>query len=158
MRAVAGTPAGAPTGAPTLGDVVARDRWAGLRGPLATAAAIAVAALALHLRDPHQHGSWGLCPFKALTGWDCPACGGLRAVNDLGNGQFLNAAHSNLLFVVSLPLIGLLWVLWARRGWRGVPGRAHPRATRVAVTAGVVVMVVFTVFRNTPWGASLHVA
>jgi hypothetical protein len=143
-----------------------QGRWSGLRGPLVTAAAVAAATVALHLRDPHRHGSWGLCPFKALTGWDCPACGGLRAVNDLGNGQFVSAAHSNLLFVLSVPVIVLLWFLWARRGWRGAlrsaprsaPRSLHPRTMRLAVAAGAVVMVAFTVLRNTPWGASLHAA
>ena len=124
-----------------------------LRGPLGTAAAIGTAVLALHLRDPHQHASWGLCPFKALTGWDCPACGGLRAVNDLGNGQLLDAAHSNLLFVASLPLVLGLWLVWARRSWTGGDGPRLPSAAvRPLVLAATAITLIFTVYRNTPWG------
>ena len=35
----------------------------------------------------------------AAVGIWCPACGGLRAVNDLTNGDVLGAASSNLVFV-----------------------------------------------------------
>src|SRR5690242_19407176 len=34
--------------------------------PVVTIATLSLATLALHYRDPHQHGSWGLCPFNAL--------------------------------------------------------------------------------------------
>jgi hypothetical protein len=130
-----------------------------LRGPLLTAAGLGTAALALVVRDPHRHGSWGLCPFKAITGWDCPGCGGLRAVNDLGHGQLLDAAHSNLLFVASLPLLLGLWVLAVQRGWTGrAPHRLAPRTTRALVAAGTVLALAFTVYRNTPWGSAWFVA
>ena len=130
-----------------------------LRGPVGTAAAVGVAALALHVRDPHQQGSWGLCPFKAITGWDCPACGGLRAVNDLGHGQLVEAAHSNLFFVASLPLVVGLWLLWLRRGWTGDDSRVLPAAVvRPLTIAAAGVLLAFTIYRNTPWGAAWHVA
>jgi hypothetical protein len=129
-----------------------------LRGPVGTAAAIGVAALALHVRDPHQQGSWGLCPFKAITGWDCPLCGGLRAVNDLGHGRLADAAHSNLLFVASLPLILGLWTLWVRRSWTGDGPRVQPATLRPLVVAYVVLGLAFAVFRNTPWGSSWYAA
>ena len=137
-----------------------RARRVGLRrlgGPVATAAAIGAATVALHLRDPHQHGSWGLCPLRALTGWDCPACGGLRAVNDLGNGRLLDAAHSNLLFVASIPLLVALWALWLRRCWTGGPRRRlSPRTARVLGVGGTALALAFTVYRNTPWGSGWY--
>jgi hypothetical protein len=129
-----------------------------LRRPLGTAAAIGAATLALHLRDPHQRGSWGLCPFKALTGWDCPACGGLRAVNDLGHGQLTEAAHSNLLFVASIPLLLGLWALWVRRSWTDGSPRVPSATIRPLVVAYGVLALVFTVVRNTPWGSDWYVA
>lgn len=135
-----------------------RARARRLGGPLATAAAVGMAALALHVRDPHQRGSWGLCPFKAITGWDCPGCGGLRAVNDLGHGQLAEAAHSNLLFVASLPVVLTLWALWVRRGWTGAPSRGRVPFARPLLVGYAVLLVAFTVFRNTPWGSAWHVA
>ena len=44
-------------------------------GPLLTGGLVGGATIALHFRDPHESGSWGYCPFNALTGLYCP---GLR--------------------------------------------------------------------------------
>lgn len=134
-----------------------------VRAPLLVAGGVAAATLALWLRDPHQHASWGLCPFKLLTGWDCPACGGLRAVNDLTHGQVLAAWHSNALFVSALPVLVSAWAWWFLRsvhGSRPDAGRRRPGAgvqTALAV-AGFAVILVFTIWRNTPWGTAFHVA
>ena len=130
-----------------------------LRGPLAVAGVVGAATLALQLRDPHRHASWGLCPFKALTGWDCPLCGGLRAVNDLGHGQIIEAAHSNLLFVgLLLPLGVALWAGALRRAWTGQGEPLSPRAIqRLTVALGVVALL-FAVYRNTPWGSAWYAA
>jgi len=131
-----------------------RSRLRRLRGPLGAAGAVGVAALALHVRDPHQRNSWGFCPFKALTGWDCPACGGLRAVNDLGHGQLAEAAHSNLLFVASIPLLVAVWALWMRRSWTGRSWRPPAGMVPPLAIAGAVLMIAFTIYRNTPWGSA----
>ena len=42
--------------------------------PALTIGGLGLATLALHLRDPHAHGSWGLCPSAAI-GIYCPGCG-----------------------------------------------------------------------------------
>lgn len=116
---------------------------------------MAAAALALHLRDPHSQ-SWGLCPFLELTGLYCPGCGGLRAVNDLTNLDVVSAASSNLLFVVTLPVVIGLWLVWLVRAWRGDPARvdgAGARASRRGLQLGWVALAlagVFLVVRNLP--------
>ncbi len=128
-----------------------------MSGPLVVAGIVVAGTVALHLRDPHQSGSWGYCPWKLLTGLDCPGCGTLRAVNDLTNGHVVAAASSNLLFVVMVPVMIVMWVAWARRSWRGAPRPSRSASTTTAVwAAAVVVAVVFTVVRNTPWGSWLH--
>ncbi len=70
-----------------------------------------------------------------MLGISCPGCGGLRAVNDLTNLQLVDAASSNLLFVLALPVILFALVRWVTDQWRGT--------TRVAdvnwlATTGVV--------------------
>jgi hypothetical protein len=127
-----------------------------LRAPLGAAGAIGAAALALQARDPHRHGSWGLCPFKAITGWDCPLCGGLRSVNDLGQGHVVQAAHSNLALVASLPLLAALWGLWLYAGATGSRVRLPARAVRPLLVGVGVLVLAFTVYRNTPWGSAWH--
>jgi hypothetical protein len=105
--------------------------------------------VALHVRDPHDSGSWGYCPSAAL-GVFCPGCGGLRAVNDLTRGQLGAAASSNLLFVVLLPVVLAGLGLWFVDSWRGTRHRVPARAVRPLVVVAVVVAVAFTVLRNLP--------
>jgi hypothetical protein len=121
---------------------------------LLAAGAIAAATLALHVRDPHQTGSWGICPLYAATGIYCPGCGGLRAVNDLSNGDVFGAASSNLLFVASIPLLVFFWVRWFRAGWAG-RSTGDVGNPYLFTTVLVVVMAVFTVARNLPFGSWL---
>lgn len=120
-----------------------------LLGPVLTGAGTVAAAVALHVRDPHQQGSWGICPTKLVTGLDCPGCGGLRAVNDLTHADLVGAASSNLLLVALVPVLVLAWLWWVRRAVRGErwrPGRWTP----VWTVALAVVTVVFAVVRNLP--------
>ncbi|HEX5090371.1 MAG TPA: DUF2752 domain-containing protein [Nocardioides sp.] len=122
---------------------------------MATIGGLALATLALHLRDPHQDGSWGFCPLHASTGLYCPGCGGLRAVNDLTNGEVGAALSSNLLVTLGIPVAVVLLAVWGLDRWTGhsrLPvGR---RWTQVAV-ALVGLFAVFTVVRNLPFGAWL---
>ncbi|MFT4299849.1 MAG: DUF2752 domain-containing protein [Aeromicrobium sp.] len=126
-----------------------------VRGPLLIGAAGASAMLALHLRDPHTSGSWGVCPFLLLTGQPCPGCGGLRAMNDLTHGDISGALGSNAMAVAFVVFMGVAWVVWIARRWRGenVPWVRLPKAWLIVIGAAVIV---FAVFRWTPWGAALR--
>jgi Protein of unknown function (DUF2752) len=139
---------------------VAPTRFDRLRSPLVTAAVVGGLTLALHFRDPHSSGSWGACPWFALTGMYCPGCGGLRAVNDLTNGDLLGAASSNLVFVAMIPVVVIWWLAWTGRAWSGPKaGQATstPRTRRPGAWIAVftVVMIVFAVLRNLPAGSWL---
>jgi hypothetical protein len=118
--------------------------------PLVLAGGLLAASVALHLRDPHDPGSWGVCPLRALTGLACPGCGGLRAVNDLTNGDVVAAASSNLLFVASLPLLAWLWLRSVAHRWQGAVRPWPPAAVRAAATGAVVLVALFGVLRNLP--------
>jgi hypothetical protein len=126
-----------------------------LLGPAATIGALSLATLALHQRDPHQHGSWGLCPFNAMTGLYCPGCGGLRAVNDLTHGHVGAAFSSNLVVTALIPVATVLLVVWAADRWRGRTRPVPWQRLRPIVVALVTVLVAFTVARNTGTGAWL---
>lgn len=134
------------------GPQVAPSRRDRMRAPVLTIGGLAAATLALRLRDPHQQGSWGVCPLAAM-GVYCPGCGGLRAVNDLTHGQVLAAASSNLLLVVAMPFLVLLLGAWAWGRWRGVRRVVPaPRSSTPWIVAGVLG---FTVLRNLPVGSWL---
>nr|WP_302477641.1 DUF2752 domain-containing protein [Aeromicrobium stalagmiti] len=90
----------------------------------------------------------------AVTGLPCPGCGGLRAVNDLTRGDVVGALSSNALAVGLVVVLVVSWLLWVVR-------RAQGRRDRMIVVGGrtgaavIVVMLLFGVFRLTPWGSWL---
>lgn len=132
-------------------------RAALLRAPLLTGTAGAATAVALHLRDPHTSGSWGYCPFLRLTGLPCPGCGGLRAVNDLTNGDIADALASNAMAVVLVAGAGVFWLLWfsLRLQGRDGPVVSARWATVLSVAFGAGFLL-FGAYRMTPWGAWLR--
>jgi hypothetical protein len=138
--------------APSAG---ATTRLGRMLAPTATLSGLALATLALHLRDPHETGTWGLCPSAAVLGIYCPGCGGLRAVNDLTNGDLAAAASSNLVLVAVLPFALVALVVWAVDRWRGKTRHPSWQVLRPGVLAFIGVLVVFTVLRNLTVGAWL---
>lgn len=105
-------------------------------------AALGMGGLAyVGLVDPHRAGSpFPPCPFRLLTGWYCPGCGGLRMTHDLLHADLAAAAVDNLFLLVGLPLLAL-WFLW-RRQW------GRPPVTAAVVVIIAVATVGWTVVRN----------
>ncbi len=130
-------------------------RWRRIRGPVLLAGGLLVASVALHVRDPHQGGSWGLCPWLVLTGTYCPGCGGLRAVNDLTRGELGAAASSNLLLVGAVPLVAFSWGRWLLDRWRDTQRPVSSRRALVLSAGFLLLALTFAVARNTTWGAWL---
>ncbi len=99
-----------------------------LLGPLVIgASALAVVGM-LAVVDPSEPGHYPLCPFKALTGLDCPGCGTLRGIHDLSTGNLTGALDHNVLAVLAVPLLVWAWLGWARRSYQGLARPApHPR-------------------------------
>ncbi len=151
-----------------------------LVAPLAVGAAAVAGFVYVGAVDPNQPGHYPLCPTQALTGLDCPGCGGLRCVHSLARGDLVGALdHNALAVLVLLPLAVVAWAVWVRREWRGPERSEEPAGeaaggasvatvaalaapARVASTTGVwalvALMTVFTVARNVdavPWLAWL---
>lgn len=120
-------------------------------------AGVALAALAVvafvAVVDPNESGHYPTCPFLALTGHWCPGCGSLRAIHSLAHGDLLGAAGRNVLTVAAVPLLASIWLRWARRSWTGAPRRAPAPAALIWLMW--LVIVVFWLVRNLPFGAAL---
>jgi len=108
------------------------DRFGPGLVPLSLVVALAVA---VSVWDPHQSGSWAVCPTRALLGVDCPGCGSLRGLHDLVHGNVAESIGHNALLIP-----GILFLVYAvfRR-----PG------SRWAVAWGIA-FAVFTIARNLP--------
>jgi len=106
--------------------------------------ALAVGALTyIGLVDPHQPGAlFPACPFKLLTGWNCPACGGLRMTHDLLHGNLSAAVVDNVFLLIGLPLLAVWSVLRRRRGQR-----VFTPAALIVITISAIA---WTVLRNLP--------
>jgi hypothetical protein len=133
---------------------VERNRSRLLRDPLLVGIAGASAATLLHVRDPHGSGSYGFCPFLEVTGRPCPGCGGLRAVNDLTQGDLTGAIGSNVLAVALVAMLAVAWAVWLVRRARGNDGPLLGVSDR-SLAVLLVAALVFGVVRNTQWGAGL---
>ena len=110
------------------------------------AAGAGCAALAVvGLVDPSRHTLAPPCPLQALTGLDCPLCGATRATHALLNGQLATALDFNALYVLALPVLGVVMLLWLVRG--RVPERLRSGAFLWSVVA---VAIAFAIARNLP--------
>jgi Protein of unknown function (DUF2752) len=95
------------------------------------------------LVDPHRPDSvYPLCPFKLLTGWNCPLCGGLRMVHDLLHGALAASINDNIFALVGIPLLAG-WIMLRRRQGRSV----LPVPAAVTIT---ILVIAWTVLRNLP--------
>ncbi len=73
------------------------------------------------------------CPFRAVTGWECPLCGGTRLGAALLHGDVAAAFAFNPVVFVSLVLgvvVGALWVIEALGGPRVRPPASWSSAAR----------------------------
>jgi Protein of unknown function (DUF2752) len=141
-------------GTATEPSAVAPARRQRIVPPALVIGGLAAASLALHLRDPHDSGTWGYCPSAAMGFW-CPGCGGLRAVNDLTNGDVAAAASSNLLLVAVLPVAVFLLGRWFVDRWVGREREPNARLITIGTVVLCVLGVVFAVVRNLPAGSWL---
>lgn len=58
--------------------------------------------------DPMRYKMMLPCPFKLLTGLQCPACGMQRALYAVLHGHWREAIEYNYFFIFSVPYAGLL--------------------------------------------------
>lgn len=116
---------------------------------LAAAAIVPIAAAAFAIYyyfDPARARWMPRCPFRWLTGWQCPACGNQRALHALLHMRWADAWAANPFLLLSLPYIATLVAAALLRHRR--PGFysavAHPRV----VMAYVVLICLWWVVRN----------
>ena len=118
-------------------------RRRGLYGAAASGALLAGALGYVGLVDPHSTSSvYPQCPFKMLTGWNCPFCGGLRLAHDLLHGDLASSFNDNIFLLVGIPVLVGWIVLRHRLGRSALPVPA--------VVTIVVAAFVWTVLRNLP--------
>ena len=96
----------------------ARSRGRELAGPLATFAVVGISWVAVAALRPGDSGPTP-CPWRTITGLDCPFCGSTRAAVALAGGDVVTALDHNAFFVLAvLPMALVAWGLWLISAWR----------------------------------------
>jgi hypothetical protein len=108
-----------------------------------TGALLAAALTYVGLVDPHNPDSFfPVCPFRLLTGWNCPGCGTLRMIHDVLHGDLAAAIADNVLVLVGIPLLA---------GWALLRHRRGNSPLTIPATAAIVsTLLAWTVVRNLP--------
>lgn len=88
------------------------------------------------------------CPFKAITGLDCPGCGSQRAVHNLLHGNLKAAFADNALFVIALPyaFVGILFEYFSLK-------YKYPKTRKIlfgktAIYTIAAIIILFFILRN----------
>ncbi|MEJ5237486.1 DUF2752 domain-containing protein [Limisphaera sp. VF-2] len=96
--------------------------------------------------DPARSALYPPCRFHAVTGWQCPGCGGLRAVHALLHGRIAESWQFNplpILLALAGPVMLAAWWRWRRRH----PGQAWTLSPLWA-WAGLGGLLLFGILRN----------
>ena len=90
------------------------------------------------------------CPFRLVTGMQCPGCGSTRAFYQLLHLDPVAAFKLNPLMVLTLPFIIYGLVGFTRSALTGRPQR-RLFIPPVYLWAWLALLIFFWIFRNTPW-------
>ena len=107
-----------------------------------TKAAVAVLVLSCvaayyYMVDPSGAGFTFKCPFRLMTGYDCPGCGIQRALHALLHGRVAEAWHYNAFAFFAIP-VALLYIAAEASGSRRLNAVLQHPVPVIAVFLGVV--------------------
>jgi len=90
------------------------------------------------------------CPFRLVTGMQCPGCGSTRAFYQLLHLHPIAAFKFNPLMILTLPFIVYGFLGFTRSALTGRPQR-RLFIPPIYLWAWLFLLIFFWVFRNTPW-------
>ncbi|MBZ5493732.1 MAG: DUF2752 domain-containing protein [Acidobacteriia bacterium] len=101
----------------------------------------------LYTFPPTEHSFYPRCLFYALTGLQCPGCGGTRALYHLLHFDFSGAIRYNALVTVLIPMVLTWFIFW----YTSVIFRGHAPDLRISRPIAVclyLIVLFFAVARN----------
>ena len=98
--------------------------------------------------QPGRSGIFPACPFRTLTGLNCPGCGATRGLHQLLHGHFIAAFELNPLMFLLLPMLGYALIAYTRSAITGHPMPQFSLAPKYGWLLTVLILG-FWVVRNT---------
>jgi len=129
---------------------VAGDRSRQLAIALLVWLGIAAGSVLLFFFNPSTAGFFPLCPFRALTGLQCPGCGSTRACYQLIHLHPIAAFKLNPLMMLTLPFVVYGFLGFTRSAITGQPQR-RILIPSIYLWGWLGLLIFFWIFRNTPW-------
>jgi len=93
---------------------------------------------------------FGGCVFKAVTGFDCPGCGGTRALWYLVHANVPEAARHHAIALFAAPFLAYLYLAWAAQRLFKIQ-LPRLRITPGMFTGFLLVWGAYWILRNLPW-------
>ena len=115
-----------------------------------TAVAMVGAVLLYRNFDPGISYFAPKCPFRLLTGYECPSCGIQRAAHAALNGDFKTAFWLNPFIALALPYFLLIALTTFIRG-RLVESLRSIVQHKYAVYGYIILFFTWWIVRNTVW-------
>ncbi len=109
---------------------------------------IVVAVMWLYYFDPAKDEVFIKCPFKSITGWDCPGCGSQRAIHELLHFNFKSAFHYNPLLVTLIPYVALGFIFQNKNVNNRFPKVKKFLFGKNAIIIVLMIIFLFFILRN----------
>lgn len=104
-------------------------------------------------------GDNALCSFREITGFECPGCGGQRALHLLLHGDISGAFRHNAFFIIVLPFLAYFYYMAIRvyvlKQERYLKSFAFSSAFGYSLLISVIL---FFVLRNIPFWPFYYLA
>jgi hypothetical protein len=109
---------------------------------------VAGTATYLFLVDPARGVGYPSCPFRLLTGLQCPGCGSTRALHQLLHGHPMAAFELNPLIIIAVPFLAIFLLLMTQSA---ISKRSNWRLSIPAKYGWLILVVIvsFWIVRNT---------
>lgn len=111
-----------------------------------TVAVVGIVLIAVYGMFDPESGFFPRCPWKMLTGFDCPGCGSQRAIHALLTGHPAEACRYNLMLPVLMPyaLLIIYLELFPRRHQR----LRKALTSQTAIWMALLALSLWTLLRN----------
>lgn len=107
-----------------------------------------VGVIAYYYLNPVQFRLMPKCPFKLITGLNCPGCGIQRAIHALLHGEIKEALHYNYYLLYSGPYAASFLFVWLAPNYKFSTKLKRIIENKYVVNIYVVTFLLWLLIRN----------